>query len=358
MAGVGEGVNGVTRNNGVRVSTDESDGRPASVVPDRIVDFHSHYTGSEWPAVAPSTSNESAREQWREITRKVSDLGGMLAEMDELGVSRRVLCAPPYLVAREGPISGSTVRGMNDHLAETVSAHPDRLSGLATIDAFGGRAAAAEARRAIVELGLSGIVIDCMSEGRLLDSPDARPTLEVAAEYGVPVLAHPVSLPPLSELLPGLGEYTETLARGTTAAASLIALIRTGTLDRVAGLKLVVPWLGGCGLVLAGTHDGTERLRAGTPDSERWNIYVDTMGFEPHAIRYATDLLGADHVLVGSDWPIAPQTASRERVGSAFAAARLDAEESELLGSGTAMALIGGENRRKDPSADLTDPGR
>lgn len=306
----------------------------------QLVDFHCHYTARQQPALAPPTSDATALAHWRLLSARMSDCEGMLAEMIELGVDRRVLSAPPYLVARDIPLPQKAICLMNDHLADTVHSHSENFSGLATIDIFRGEVSAAEVRRATSELGLSGIIVDCMSEGRLLDSPAARPGLEAAAERGIPVLMHPVSLPALNIELPGLGEFAETLARGTTAAASLLALIRSGLLDKLPGLKLVVPWLGGCGLVLASTHEYADRFRADTPETDRWHIYLDTMGFASNSIRYSVDLVGSDHVLVGSDWPIAPQKASRARVEATFSAAEFDSETSRRLSYRNSLALL------------------
>ncbi len=82
---------------------------------------------------------------------------------------------------------------MNDLKTEAVAAHLDRLAALATVDAFGGESAAREAERAVRELGHVGIVIDSSRDGRFLNDPSVRPTLEVAASLKVPVLVHPVA---------------------------------------------------------------------------------------------------------------------------------------------------------------------
>lgn len=148
--------------------------------------------------------------------------------------------------------------------------------------------AAGEVERALGELGLSGIVVDCAAGKRYLDAPEARPVLEAAASLGFPVFAHPVSPEALSAELAPLGNWGRMLARGTASAASLLALVNSGTLDEVRNLHLVLAWLGGGGLVVAGTLKGAERLRRSTPEDERWHVYVDTLGFEPASVRRRT----------------------------------------------------------------------
>jgi predicted TIM-barrel fold metal-dependent hydrolase len=276
------------------------------------------------------------------IAERIANIDALMAELNQVDLDRRVLSAPPALVTPDGILLAMTaMRAMNDHLAEVVSAHPDRLVGLATIDAFQGEDAAVELERAVDNLGFRGVVIDCARGELLLDAPEARPFLVKAAEREIPVFAHPVSPARLSSELRGLGNWGRALARGTASSASLFSLIASGLFDELRGLRVVFAWLGGGALPVAGTVQGSERLRRGTPESERWHVYVDTMGFEPSAVRYAVDLLGADHVLTGSDWPIGGVPASRERVHTTLSAAGLTTDQEELVSWSNAASLLG-----------------
>jgi predicted TIM-barrel fold metal-dependent hydrolase len=275
------------------------------------------------------------------IANRIADIDGLVAELGEVGLDKRVLSAPPALVTPDGvPLAMSSIRAMNEHLAEVVATHRGSLVGLATIDAFQGDEAAAEVGRATDELGFRGVVIDCARGDLLLDAPEARPFLTVAAARKIPVFAHPMSPARLSGELRALGNWGRALARGTASSASLFSLIASGLFDELSGLRIVFAWLGGGAFPVAGTVPGSERLRKETPDDERWHVYVDTMGFEPSGVRYAVDLLGADHVLTGSDWPIGSVTASRERVATTLDAAGLNAHDQELVSWGNAASLL------------------
>ncbi len=305
-----------------------------------IVDFHCHFAGADWPALPPVNSLPEHVARWMGIAKRIADLDGLIRDQQEMGVDLRVLSAPPALVTRDGEhLDLAAMRAMNDHLAGVV-AGSTRLAGLATIDAFQGDAAASEVERASRELGLSGIVVDCAHGDYFLDAPVARATLQMAASLGMPVFAHPVSPAELSAELAPLGNWGRMLARGTSSAASLLSLINSGVLAEVRGLKIVFAWLGGGGLVVAGTLLGAERLRRTTPAQERWQVYFDTMGFEPSAVRYAVDLLGSDHVLVGSDWPIGVNVASRDRVKETLDLAGLDEGDRRRVCSANALELL------------------
>lgn len=314
-----------------------------------LIDFHSHYTGSTRHAVAPRTSDAESLRVWAGFTEQMSDLTGMLSEQDRIGIDRRVLGAPPALITpHDSRLGFDELLSFNEGVADAVRDHPDRLSGLATIDAFAGESGAELVERSIGELGLQGLIVDCAREGRLLDAAEARPTLEAAARLGAPLLMHPVSVPQLADLLPGLRDWTETLARGASTAASLISLMLSGTLDEVPGLQIVMPWMGGVGLVLAGLHEGVDQLRAGAPADRRWHVHVDTMGLEPHAIRYAVDLLDADHVVMGSDWPIMSGSTTRAKVDDALRRAGIDDETADRIRSGNALRLLGAHPAASD----------
>jgi aminocarboxymuconate-semialdehyde decarboxylase len=95
------------------------------------------------------------------------------------------------------------------------------------------------------------------------------------------------------------------------------------------------------GALLAGGFGDGARLRKDAPALTRRHVYIDTMGLHPVLIRAAVDLLGVDHVLVGTDWPIAVETSVPERLATAFAACGLDAAEQRMLASGNTLKLLG-----------------
>lgn len=314
-----------------------------AAVPERrfIADFHVHHANPEYPALLPRNSAAALETRWAGLARRIADLDDLLGATGRDDIDLRVLSAPPSLVTPQGERTPrDDLRRLNDHLAAVVAGAPGRLAGLATVDAFGGEPAAAEVERAVGDLGLSGIVVDCATEGRLLSDAAARPALTAAASLGVPVFAHPISPELLTTAFAGLGRFGTSLARGTINAAALLSLLADGVLETLPGLHVVFPMLGIAGLSLAAAADEGEVLTARAPAARRAHVYVDTMGFAPAAVRFATDLLGADHVLIGSDWPIGVRAASRDRVESVLAEAGLTPGQADLVAGGTARRLL------------------
>jgi predicted TIM-barrel fold metal-dependent hydrolase len=63
------------------------------------------------------------------------------------------------------------------------------------------------------------------------------------------------------------------------------------------------------------------------------------MGFDPAAIRFALELLGPEHVLLCSDWPIMPLT-SRRQIEARLATLALTDEQQALILSGNTERLL------------------
>ncbi len=305
-----------------------------------LVDFHSHYYDPAWfPAEAP-TGFSAAFGRARAL---LTDIDAQLAAMDAAGIEMKALSAPLSTLVGPGeepPVA--LVTQINDRFAALVAQHPDRLLALAAIDPFGGDAAAREVERAITDLGLGGICLDCARGERFLDVAECRPILEAAASLGAPVFVHPVSPAHYTAHLAPHGQVGILMARGTEAAASVLSLVRNGTLDALPSLRVVIPMMSASILLFAGMLDhegGREEPPNPLPSAAIKRLYVDTMGFDPDTIRFAIATLGADHVIVGSDWPITP-IPTRASVGAALDAAGLTAEERDAVRGGNTLRLL------------------
>ena len=306
----------------------------------RYIDFHSHFYDHAWFPSSTTMGQGILARAWPLLT----DIEAQLAAMDSANIDAKVLSAPSALLAEPGKqFPAPMMERINDRFAELVSIYPDRLLALATIDAFQGDAAAHEVERAIQKLGLGGICIDCAQGDRFLDAPEARPTLEAAARLGVVVFVHPVSPIGLTERLSHLGHTGTLLARGTENAASLLALLRSGILDELPDLKVVLPMIGAAVFLFAGIaeqdYGREEGWRGASPRILRQRLYVDTMGFDPATIRFAVDLLGPEHVLVGSDWPIMP-IAPRQNVDEVLTQLDLTEQKRDSILGGNTTRLL------------------
>ncbi len=308
-----------------------------------IIDFHCHHAAPKWPLKTTIGLPDAERARWEKINAPLASFDNALDSIRDGDLLARVINTPPALILAPGEqLAIDTAKEINDYLAERAGAERSRIYALATVDAFGGEAAAREAERALGSLGLSGLFIESAKGDALLDAPQARPVLAVAAAYGKPVFVHPVNPQPLTSQLERFGRLGTLFARGTVNAATLIALIEGGVFDELPGLRVVVTALAFGGVLQAAQYATRGDIRSDAPQVARRHVYTDIMGFDPVLLRAAVDLLGADHVIAGSDWPIVSTGPIRSRLEKAFDVAGLDEASRELVSSKNTLHLLNG----------------
>ena len=313
-----------------------------SAQPLKIIDFHNHYVGPNFPLTTLASAPPALRSYWEGVNRNLGDPGSLMSSIEQSGIAARVINTPTaFLEDADGNVPSDMIPRINDAVADLVSRNPGRLYGLATVDAYAGETAARELTRAVKELGLRGVFVESAKRDLLPDAPQARPTFATAAALGVPVFVHPVTDPAMHNRFKRLGRLGVRLARANINAAALVALIESGTFDEIPNLRVVVTTLALGGVLLAGGFDDGARLRSDTPAPSRRHVYVDTMGLHPVLVRAAVDLLGADHVLVGTDWPIAVERSVPDRLRTALSACGLTAAQQQMVASGNTLKLLG-----------------
>jgi aminocarboxymuconate-semialdehyde decarboxylase len=306
-----------------------------------IIDFHTHHVPARFELTAAQTAPADQRTRWEAIAHRLSDEDLLLKDIREGEISARVVNIPAALIAdAQGRVPHETIMAMNDELAGLVARYPGRIHGLASIDAYDGDRSAREAERAIRDLGLRGLFVDCARGDVLIDAPQARPALAVAAKLSVPVFVHPVAPQPLTRQMAPYGLIGTLFARGTVNSASLIALVEGGVFSQLPGLRVVVTAHAIGGLAMAAGLSSQSRLASGTIDVMREHVFIDTSLCHPALIRAAVDLLGADNVVAGSDFPIVDGPL-RGPLTDAMRQARLSDHEQNAIAAGNCLRLLG-----------------
>jgi predicted TIM-barrel fold metal-dependent hydrolase len=313
-----------------------------SAAPLKIVDFHNHYMGPSWTLTNLATLPPKARAAWEVINANLASPTALSDSIELAGIDARVINTPTaFIEDADGNFPADAIPRINDLMAEHIAKNSSKLYGLATVDAFGGDAAARELIRAVRELKLRGVFLESGKRDLLLGAPETRPTLAAASELGIPVFVHPLTDPQLHKRFSKIGPIGARFARGTINSAALISLLETGTFDELPKLQVVVTQLALGGIMLAGGFGDGSRIRNDAPALTRRHVYVDTMGLNPVTIRAAVDMLGADHVLVGTDWPVSVEKSVPERLARAFAHCGLTAAEQQMIASGNTLRLLG-----------------
>lgn len=300
-----------------------------------IVDIHTHLWPPAWGPGGKYAKPAGAFSP--DIYRKITTPSALVDEFRTAGVSLAVVTTTiESLFGPEGPVDFDGIRETNDWLASLVSREPS-LAAFAVTDAFAGEEGADEAERAIVDLGLSGLVIDSSRNGKFLADPSVRPVLEVAARHRAPVFVHPVAHPNSDVLIKGAGTLGNSLGRGLMNGVAFLSVVQSGILDELPDLHLIFATLGLGGIVQAAR--GGIYGRAERHSQPRPNVYFDTMGADPAIIRTLVGFFGAERVLAGTDWPILPALQA-DNLQASLVEAGLDAAAQRLVAGGNARRLL------------------
>lgn len=243
------------------------------------------------------------------------DVDLRLAAMDAAGIDLQVLSPNPltYLAHSEPELAASFARRHNDELAALIAPHPGRLAGLAQVPVQDPAAAAAEARRAVRDLGLVGIAIGT-DVGRPLDAPELDLLWAAAVELDVAVFAHPAP--------DGIDRRRrdERLARfdadlwlgfAYEEALAVASLVLGGVLRRHPGLDVCISHGGGATTWLAERMAHAAATRAwgdpaltepGALDGELRRLWWDAHVGGPRALEALIATVGTDRLVGGTNF--------------------------------------------------------
>lgn len=276
----------------------------------------------------------------------LADVDGRLAAMDRAGVEVQLLSSWIDLTAYALPADAGSryARLFNESLAATAGLHPDRLRALATVALQAPEHAAAELDHAVRELGMDGAEIATTVDGVELDDPGLDPFWAAAQELACLVLVHPyASLAGRRIDRYFLGNLVGNPSESTVAVAHLVC---GGVLERFPDLRLCVVHGGGFLPYQLGRLDrGYEAVpRLVAPNLSRppghWvrRLYFDTVLHTPEALAYLVRVVGADHVLLGSDYPF--EMGDPDPVSTVRAVPDLDDAQRDLILEGNVRRLL------------------
>lgn len=286
-----------------------------------VADLHSHYFPLRAGASrgAAVTVREVADDGRRVCLRvgghdmvvpaSVADPVAQRADADAQGLSARALLPPPFTVLYElaGTAGTAWARTLNEHVAEDAATDPEHLIGFATVPLQAGGAVAAGALdHAVTALGLCGVEILTSVVGRGLDDPGLAEFWAAAAELGVPVVVHPHYVAGAERM--GAYHLRNLVGNPTETALAGARMLYSGLLTRHPGLRVVLCHGGGAlphiiGRLRHGYLNRPEFADATDPADGLRRFYYDTVVFGPAALRHLVDIVGADRVVVGSDFP-------------------------------------------------------
>jgi aminocarboxymuconate-semialdehyde decarboxylase len=325
------------------------------------IDVHAHFVPADSLKVASEIGkrhgmkldkNERGREivsrdgkpYLTQLKAEFSDLDLRLSIMDSQGVDMQALSPAStyffYWMAAEESLEYA--QWLNDRLAEAVAKHPKRLVALGSVPMQDSAMAIAELERATGKLGLRGVEIASNINGRYFDDPAFNPFWEAAQALDALIFVHPnqvVGADRMKEF-----NLANLIGNPTDTSLSIAKMIFSGVLERYPRLKLLLAHGGGFLPYTWGRLDRGYRIQdsATAKISNRPGEYLKLLNFDSithstMALEYLVASFGADHVVLGSDYPY--DMGDPEPVAS-LAAARIDRASLEQIASANACKLL------------------
>src|SRR5574341_56149 len=244
----------------------------------------------------------SARREFVQIEK-------ILDEMTKSGVNAVLLCPWVSLVRYEATPEESLAacQVQNDALAGLVKKYPQRVAALGMVPLQDVPLAIQELER-LMKSGLKGVEIGTHVNGVYPGEARFRPFWEACESLDVFVFIHPVEGGERAELRDFymwnvIGNPLET----TVAAGHLIL---SGVMDAYPRLKILLAHGGGALPALRGRLDRGFKQRpeinkaiSRPPTEYLRQFYFDSITHDPAVLRSLVEFVGADHVLLGSDYP-------------------------------------------------------
>jgi aminocarboxymuconate-semialdehyde decarboxylase len=278
------------------------------------------------------------------IQPPMTDPARRLADMDRVGIDVEVVSlSTPNVFFADEKAQPEVARLVNDSYAELVARHPGRFLGLASIPMDAPDAALKELARALDVLKLNGVILLSNIRGRALTAPVYRPFFEEANRRKLCILLHPM-LPANPE---PYGEYVLGPIVGFPADTTLAVarMCYDGLLRDFPEIRWIIAHLGGAVPYLmermdSGFRDFAEcRAKiAELPSTYLKRLYYDTVTFSPHNLNMARDLVGTEHMVMGSDYP--HLLGSIDKAVSSIEALAIPQAEKDRIWSGTALSIL------------------
>jgi len=249
---------------------------------------------------------------FRTIEPNCFDVDVRLREMDEHQITMQVLSTIPVLfnyASNEWNNVLQLARELNDHIASICRQHPTRFVGLGTIPLQAPDLAIEELRRCVLELNLKGVQIGTHVNDWSLDHDELERFWAEAEKLDACVFVHPWDMPmekPYDRYwLPWLcGMPFET-------TAAMCSFLMGGVLQRYPKLRIAFAHGGGSFPFTIGRIDHGHECRPDIcavrnfqrPSSYIGQFYVDSLVHDVRALKYMTEILGEDSIVLGSDYP-------------------------------------------------------
>jgi len=316
----------------------------------RTIDMHAHLLVPEvWELIEGYERAESDIGAFlgSPMAPRLTSIDGRLQDMDRQGIDIQALTLhfQHQHDWAEPALANAIARLLNEKMAEAVAKHPDRLIGLGAVSLQHPELAVEQLDYLMGELDLRGVMMTTIIGEEEISTPRFDPFWTRAEELGAVIFIHPeASFGNGGGRFAGAGQLGNTIGMPLDTTVAMAHMIFSGFLDRHPRIKIVWSHGGGYLPSYVGRSDNCHASSRGcqtmqkAPNEYLKQLYYDTLVYSPDNLRHLISEVGADRIVLGTDYPF--PIASQDPVGDALAVEGLsDSELTAILG-GTAAELL------------------
>jgi aminocarboxymuconate-semialdehyde decarboxylase len=288
-----------------------------------VIDMHAHFYPPEWLALVEKEGPANGvkvgtnDKGWRTLTigdtnvalsPAHTDVATRLQRMDEQGVDVQALSLSLPMVAWAPPALGlKLAQVFNDACSAAHTQHPKRYAGTVMLPMQAPDLALQELERASKLPGMRALYLATNVLGKNLDDKSYLPVFAKCHDLGWPVLLHPVD--PVGAERMRSYYLRNLLGNPYDTGIAAASLVFGGVMDSFPRLEVVLPHGGGAFPALIGRLDHGTEVR---PELQHMKqpasaylrrFHYDTILHSPTILSNLIRQVGADRVVVGSDYP-------------------------------------------------------